>query len=169
MLLIWQTSICGCKRSTVSLKLMPSQISTHDFLLVIYNNYTLSFPIYCHLFSTRDCSWPWSVVGSLRQTYSRRLMAYSHISNIANGRPMELGRPLYFHAVVCSFFFPRLISAAADLMTAILHTWCGLSANLECMSEMCCMRLAENTGRKKSPKIAIWAPSHKFVGLYLRK
>jgi len=30
------------------------------------------------------------------------------------------------------------------------HTWCGLSANLECMSEMCCTRLAENTGRKKS-------------------
>jgi len=26
----------------------------------------------------------------------------------------------------------------------------------------------ENTGRKKSPKINIWAPSHNFVGLYLR-
>ena len=25
---------------------------------------------------------------------------------------------------------------------------CGLSANLECRSEMCCTRLAENTGRK---------------------
>jgi len=33
---------------------------------------------------------------------------------------------------------------------------------------MCCTLLAENTGRKKSPKIAISAPSHKFVGLYLR-
>jgi len=32
---------------------------------------------------------------------------------------------------------------------------------------MCCTRLAENTGRKKSPKIAISAPSHNFVGLYL--
>jgi len=32
------------------------------------------------------------------------------------------------------------------------------------MSEMCGMRLAENTGRKK---IAIWAPSHNFVGLYI--
>ena len=30
------------------------------------------------------------------------------------------------------------------------HTWCGPSANLECRSEMC-WRLAENTGRKKSP------------------
>ena len=31
------------------------------------------------------------------------------------------------------------------------HTWCGPSANLECRSEMCCTRLAGNTGRKKSP------------------
>jgi len=28
---------------------------------------------------------------------------------------------------------------------------CGLIANLECKSEMCCMRLAENTGCKNSP------------------
>ena len=45
------------------------------------------------------------------------------------------------------------------------HGACGLNANLECMSEMCCTRLVENTERKK---IAILAPSHNFVGLYLR-
>ena len=33
------------------------------------------------------------------------------------------------------------------------HTWCGLSANLGCMSETCWTRLARNAGRKKSPKI----------------
>ena len=32
------------------------------------------------------------------------------------------------------------------------HTWCGLSANLECRSEMCCKRVAENTGSKKVAK-----------------
>jgi len=34
------------------------------------------------------------------------------------------------------------------------HTWCGLSANsnLRCRSETCCMRVAENTGRKKGAK-----------------
>ena len=26
-------------------------------------------------------------------------------------------------------------------MYTIFHTWCGLSANLECMYEMCCTRL----------------------------
>ena len=31
------------------------------------------------------------------------------------------------------------------------HTWCGLSANLECRSETCCTRFAENTGCKKLP------------------
>ena len=48
------------------------------------------------------------------------------------------------------------------------HTWCGLSANLECRSEMCCMFLAENTGCKNCQKFTICAPSHNFVGLYLR-
>ena len=33
---------------------------------------------------------------------------------------------------------------------------------------MCCARLAGNAGPKKSPKVALWAPSHNFVGLYLR-
>jgi len=32
--------------------------------------------------------------------------------------------------------------------TSTVHTWCGLSANLECMAEMCCTQLAENTGWK---------------------
>ena len=32
-------------------------------------------------------------------------------------------------------------------------TWCGLSANLRCRSEMCCAWLAVNTGHKISPKI----------------
>ena len=53
-------------------------------------------------------------------------------------------------------FFPRLISAAADWMSTCLpyfHTWCGLSANSRYRSETCSTRLAENTGRKKSPKI----------------
>ena len=38
-------------------------------------------------------------------------------------------------------------------MSTILYfyTWRGPSANLECRSEMCCSRLAENTGRQKSP------------------
>ena len=50
------------------------------------------------------------------------------------------------------------ISATADWMCTILpyfHTWCGdcgLSANLGCGSETCCMRLADNTGCKKIVK-----------------
>jgi len=47
-----------------------------------------------------------------------------------------------------SSFFPRLISAVADWMSAILP---HISANLGCRCETCCTRLAQNTGRKKSP------------------
>jgi len=49
-------------------------------------------------------------------------------------------------------FFPRLISAAADWMSAILRYMVWPSANLECRSEMCCTGLAGNAGPKKSPK-----------------
>jgi len=47
-----------------------------------------------------------------------------------------------------SIFFPRLIAAAADWMSTILPLMVWPSANFECRSEMCCTRLAGNTGRK---------------------
>jgi len=50
-----------------------------------------------------------------------------------------------------SFFVPFLISASQTGCLPYFHTWCGLSANLGCRSETCCMRLAENAGHKKSP------------------
>jgi len=34
---------------------------------------------------------------------------------------------------------------------------------------MYCERLAEIQGAQNRKKLAIWAPSHNFVGLYLRK
>jgi len=51
-----------------------------------------------------------------------------------------------------SFFIPRLISAATDWMSTILLHMAWPSANLECRSEICCTRLAANTGRKKVAK-----------------
>jgi len=39
------------------------------------------------------------------------------------------------------------------MSTIVGHMICGLSANLECRSEMWCTRLAGNAGRKTSPKI----------------
>jgi len=65
---------------------------------------------------------------------------------------VNIFRPL----VLSSFFFFLFSSSILNsrMQTGCLryvHTWCGLSANLECRSEMCCTRLAENTGRKNSP------------------
>jgi len=80
--------------------------------------------------------------------------------------PYVIGQAIIF--LPCSFyissiFFPRLISASQIGCLPYLCTWCGLSANLGCRPETCCMRLTDNT----TQKVAIWTPSHNFVGLYL--
>jgi len=62
---------------------------------------------------------------------------------------LRLFLPFFFF-----FFFssPNLSHCRLDTST-YFHTWCGLTANLACRSETCCMRLTENTAHKKSPKI----------------
>jgi len=57
---------------------------------------------------------------------------------------------LWFFLLFCSS--PNLSGRRLDCLP-YFHTWCGLSANLECRSEMCCTRLAGNAGCKNSPKI----------------
>jgi len=48
-------------------------------------------------------------------------------------------------------FCPLSILAVADWRCLpYFYTWCGLSANLECRSEMCCTGLAGNAGPKNS-------------------
>jgi len=59
----------------------------------------------------------------------------------------------------CGFFFlssflislPNLHRSDIGCLP-YFHTWCGLSANFECMSEMCCTQIAENTGHKNDAK-----------------
>jgi len=62
-------------------------------------------------------------------------------------------RTLYFAAVVTSSWF-FLASSQRSQIGCIpsLHTRCGPSANLGCMYETCCIRLAGNAGRKKIAK-----------------
>jgi len=78
---------------------------------------------------------------------------------------------LYFHHV--SFFFllffissPNLSGRRLDVYHTSTHGVASVriwNAGLKCAA----LGSLKNTGRKKSPKIAISAPSHKFVGLYL--
>jgi len=71
-------------------------------------------------------------------------------------------------SIYLSFFFPCLISAIADWMSAILPHMAWLHANLRCRSETCYRRIAVNTGRKKVAKNRrLGVPLHNFVGLYL--
>jgi len=85
------------------------------------------------------------------------------------GRPMEQGRPFYFCPLVSSIFcfFPRLISAVEDWMSAILNTWCGLRANLECSLKWAACGSLKIQDAKNRQKFTIWAPLHNIVRLYL--
>ena len=72
--------------------------------------------------------------------------------------PYVIGQAIYIFVllfVLVSFFLLFLSSpnfSRRNWMSTILHTWCGLSANLRCRSETCCAGLAASTGRKKSSK-----------------
>ena len=63
------------------------------------------------------------------------------------GRPLYIIFPLAFFLLL-SFLFssPNFSGRRVDV------TWCGLIANLECRSEMCCTWLAGSTGRKTDAK-----------------
>jgi len=72
------------------------------------------------------------------------------------------------HILISSFFFfssPNLSCRRLDVYHTSTH---GLSVNLGCRSETCYTRLAENTGRKKSPKICLLGTITELGGLYLR-
>jgi len=54
----------------------------------------------------------------------------------------------------CDFYLSFFSSPNLSGRRLDVYTWCGLSANLECMFEMCCMWLTGNAGPKKLPKNA---------------
>jgi len=95
---------------------------------------------------------------SVRKTTYVHVGLYDYVEHTLLWSPYGIGQTIYIFMLwfVLSFFFffPRLISAAADWMSAILPhmVWPCLSANLRCRSETCCTRLTENTGRKKVAK-----------------
>jgi len=60
-------------------------------------------------------------------------------------------RTFYFTAVISFFLACSQLSEIGCL--PYFHTWCGLSANLECMSEICCTWFAHNTDHKNSPSV----------------
>ena len=77
---------------------------------------------------------------------------------ISYDRPYSNGQAIIFcscgYYLSFFFFFPRLFSAVGVGCLLYFHRRCGLTATLECMSEMCCMCLAANrpTRRKNYAK-----------------
>jgi len=68
--------------------------------------------------------------------------------------------PCGFYLLLSFFFFFPLPNLSCRTLECLpyFHTWCGLSVNLECMSEMCCTWRAENTGRKTPHTTAVLRP-----------
>jgi len=58
----------------------------------------------------------------------------------------------FFCLLLSSIFFLAYSQPSQIGCLPYFHTWCGLSANLGCGSETCCMRLARNARRTKSSK-----------------
>ena len=86
----------------------------------------------------------------------------------------KYGRPLYFAAVVSFFLLlfsspilssRRFISRRFDVCHTSTHHMALVRIYNACLK---CAAHAENTGQKIRQKIAIFAPSHNFVGPYFR-
>ena len=56
---------------------------------------------------------------------------------------------LWFLSILYLLLFLALSQRPHIGCLPYFHTWCGLSANLECRSEMCCTLLAEKTAGPK--------------------
>jgi len=88
-------------------------------------------------------------------------------------REVSYGHPIVQAIIFCDsgFFFLFFLAYSQRLQIGCLpyfHTWCGLGANLEFRTEMCCTRLAENTGHKNYAKICrLHTIAQNTVGLYL--
>ena len=68
--------------------------------------------------------------------------------------------PLYF---ACDLYLSSSFFSSPNL-----SGWCGLSANSECMSEMCCMRLAEKYRTQKNRHFGTIAQLSRAISSELR-
>jgi len=100
--------------------------------------------------------WFRSFIMSLNYYYPRHILAGLCLDLCLLWPPCVGDADIIF--LPCGFFFLSFFLSSPNLSRRrldVYHTstqWCGLSANLRCRSETCCMRLAENTWRKKIAK-----------------
>jgi len=82
-----------------------------------------------------------------------QIMATNSASRRLLWSPYGIGQTIIFTSCgFCLLFFLAWSQRPHIGCLPYFNTWCGPSANLECRSEACCTRLAENTGRKKVAK-----------------
>jgi len=100
-------------------------------------------------FTLRPPSLALSYIGSVTARHSISGREPNFVALSTRRHLYSAGRPSRWalaHILVISFSSPILSGRRLDV----------LSANLECMSEMCCTRLAGNTGRKNRQNSPSW-------------
>jgi len=104
--------------------------------------------------SAKSLRWQWRVANDFVAFCSLKDYFIMAALWIGIGQAIMLSSCGFFFHILSFFFLLLFYSQPSQIgYLPYFHTWCGLSANLECMSEMCCMRFAVNTVRKNSPKI----------------
>jgi len=101
--------------------------------------------------------WTKLVQGSRVSVFGARYVGLSRIIAARTSSlwpPYGIGQAIIFlpfdlYLLLLSFFLAQYQRSGIGCLP-YFNTWRGLSANLECMSEMCSTRLSKNTRRKKS-------------------
>ena len=161
---VWRQKVRSCWRSTAVLlsTTLGSETTSlwlvrRDWLRAVpLNRFLLTFfYLYKYLSVYFDSGFHTECTGtkSVQATAKWKLLRWSTQFILMATLRSRCGHYIFALWFVSSSFFFFLASPQWSQIGCVpyLHTWCGPSANLECMSEMRCMWLAENTGRKKSP------------------
>ena len=107
---------------------------------------------YFALFQRIRVAFPGALCKSSRSLSHLMMSSCLLIMVVLRSRCNIIFQPCGFFFFLSSFFLVIAESQPSHIGCLLyFHTWCGLSGNLECMSEMCYTWLAENTGRKKTP------------------
>ena len=125
-----------------------SQNSSFDQDAMLTLNGKLSHLVpYCKVISDASLRWVWLT--------SETKGCFSLVMAALHSRCRHYIFVLWFLLSSSFFFFISSSNLSGRRrVTGCLryfHTWCGLSENLECRSEMYCTQLARNTGHKKYP------------------
>ena len=129
---MWGTLVLQIVLTSHLLLLLSGRLTCRRFHYVIGHMFFLSY-CQCH-------SWLYNPVHICLHVY---VITFLWPPCVADADIIFLPCDFYLSSSSSYFFFFVAWSQRSSIgCLPYFHTWCGLSANLECMSELCCTRLA---------------------------